>query len=143
MAPFITSGYSAFKSALNMYTALYAKTWPNFRANAVGPRSTKSGFMGGFGMQEIAEGVISIALMAQVGSDGPTSRFFDRDGVMGWQSPPQFRRNRSPHPNTPIPRWASGSQPANDCRSHIQCGCSGHLCYEGHYYVELLHREAP
>lgn len=80
----VTPAYSASKAALNMYTTSCAKAWPAFRVNAVDPRSTKTGLMGGVGMQEVAQGVIPIVAMATIGPDGPTGTFVDRDGAVAW-----------------------------------------------------------
>ena len=80
----ITPAYSASKTALCMYTTLCAKSWPNFRVNAVDPRSTKTNLMGGMGMQEVDEGVIPIVKAAQFGPDDVTGAFLDRDGEVPW-----------------------------------------------------------
>ena len=80
----VSPAYCSSKAAVNMLTVQYAKAFPWMRVNAVDPRSTKTNLNGGFGLQEVDEGVIPIVAMAQIGSDGPTGQFFDRDGALGW-----------------------------------------------------------
>lgn len=76
--------YPASKAALNMITVQYAKAFPHIRINAVDPGFTKTDLNGNTGTQTVAEGAEAIVRMAQMGTDGPTGTFVNRDRVMPW-----------------------------------------------------------
>jgi len=76
--------YPASKAALNMVTVQFAKAFPRIRINAVEPGFTATDLNGGAGRQSVEEGAEIIVRMAQVGSDGPTGRFFDVRGEVPW-----------------------------------------------------------
>jgi NAD(P)-dependent dehydrogenase (short-subunit alcohol dehydrogenase family) len=76
--------YPASKAALNMVTVQYAKAFPHIRINAVDPGFTKTDLNGNTGTQTVEEGAEAIVRMAQIGPDGPTGSFVNRDGVLPW-----------------------------------------------------------
>ncbi|OBJ06156.1 short-chain dehydrogenase [Mycobacterium sp. 1482292.6] len=76
--------YPASKAALNMVTVQYAKAFPHIRINAVDPGFTKTDLNGNTGTQTVAEGAEAIVHMAQIGADGPTGTFVNRDGALPW-----------------------------------------------------------
>ncbi|OBB64106.1 MULTISPECIES: SDR family oxidoreductase [unclassified Mycobacterium] len=76
--------YPASKAALNMVTVQYAKAFPHIRINAVDPGFTKTDLNGNTGTQTVAEGAEAIVRMAQIGADGPTGSFVNRDGAIPW-----------------------------------------------------------
>lgn len=82
----ISPVYCSSKAALNMLTVQFAKAYPWLTVNAVDPRSTKTNLNGGFGMQEVGDGVVPIvrAICAALDGSAGTGAFFDRDGELGW-----------------------------------------------------------
>jgi NAD(P)-dependent dehydrogenase (short-subunit alcohol dehydrogenase family) len=76
--------YPSSKAALNMVTTQYAKALPGFRINTVDPGYTATDLNGHAGFQSVEEGVTVIVEMAQVAKDGPTGRFFSKDGPVPW-----------------------------------------------------------
>jgi NAD(P)-dependent dehydrogenase (short-subunit alcohol dehydrogenase family) len=76
--------YTSSKSAVNMLTSQYAKAYPQMRINAVDPGYTATDFNGNSGPQSIGEGTDAIVAAAQLGPDGPTGAFIDRDGTVPW-----------------------------------------------------------
>jgi NAD(P)-dependent dehydrogenase (short-subunit alcohol dehydrogenase family) len=76
--------YPASKAALNMVTVQYAKAFPHIRINAVDPGFTKTDLNGNTGTQTVAEGAEAVVRMAQIGADGPTASFVNRDGTVPW-----------------------------------------------------------
>jgi NAD(P)-dependent dehydrogenase (short-subunit alcohol dehydrogenase family) len=76
--------YSPSKAALNMVTTQLAKAIPEVRINAVDPGYTATDFNGGNGHQTVTEGTDAIVAMAQIGADGPTGTYTDREGVLPW-----------------------------------------------------------
>ncbi|RAU99296.1 hypothetical protein DQP58_03195 [Mycobacterium colombiense] len=76
--------YPASKAALNMVTVQYAKALPHIRINAVDPGFTKTDLNGNTGTQTVTEGAEAIVRVAQLGADGPTGTFANRDGALPW-----------------------------------------------------------
>jgi NAD(P)-dependent dehydrogenase (short-subunit alcohol dehydrogenase family) len=76
--------YPSSKAALNMVTTQYAKALPDFRINTVDPGYTATDLNGHAGFQTVQEGATVIVEMAQVAKDGPTGRFFSKDGPVPW-----------------------------------------------------------
>lgn len=72
--------YPSSKAALNMVTTQYAKVLPGFRINTVDPGYTATDLNDNSGFQTVEEGATVIVEMAQVAKDGPTGRFFSKDG---------------------------------------------------------------
>ncbi|MBF6131398.1 SDR family NAD(P)-dependent oxidoreductase [Nocardia otitidiscaviarum] len=77
-------GYPATKSALNTLTVQYARGLDGIRVNAVDPGYTATDLNGHSGMQTVTEGTDAIVRLAQIGPDGPTGGFFDRQGAVRW-----------------------------------------------------------
>ena len=76
--------YSSSKAALNMLTIQYAAAFPSMRINAVDPGYTATDFNANQGTQTVEEGTEAIVRYAQLGPDGPTGGFFDRNGPEAW-----------------------------------------------------------
>ena len=76
--------YPSSKSAVNMLTTQYAKAYPGMRINAVDPGYTGTDFNDHRGPQTVTEGTDAIVAMAQIGQDGPTGTFSDREGAVPW-----------------------------------------------------------
>lgn len=79
-----TLGYPTTKAALNMLTTVYAAALPDIRVNAVDPGYTATDLNGHSGFQNVGEGAAVIVDLAGIGPDGPTGRFFDRNGAVPW-----------------------------------------------------------
>jgi NAD(P)-dependent dehydrogenase (short-subunit alcohol dehydrogenase family) len=82
--PIANLTYSPSKAALTMLTTQWAKALPEVRINAVDPGYTATEFNGHSGHQTVTEGTDAIVAMAQIGPDGPTGTFTDRDGTVPW-----------------------------------------------------------
>jgi NAD(P)-dependent dehydrogenase (short-subunit alcohol dehydrogenase family) len=80
----ISLGYPTSKTAVVALTDMYARALPGFRVNAVDPGYTATDLNGHSGHQSVTEGTDAIVAMAQVGPDGPTATFVDRDGDVPW-----------------------------------------------------------
>ena len=76
--------YASSKAALNMLTVRYAAAFPRMRINSVDPGFTSTDFNQHRGTQTVEEGAQVIVRYAQIGTDGPTGGFFDRDGAEAW-----------------------------------------------------------
>jgi NAD(P)-dependent dehydrogenase (short-subunit alcohol dehydrogenase family) len=76
--------YPSSKSALNMLTSQYAKSYPQMRINAVDPGYTATDLNAHRGTQTIEQGAEIIAAMASIGPGGPTGTFTDRHGPVPW-----------------------------------------------------------
>ena len=76
--------YPSSKAAVTMLTTMYAKALPDMRVNAVDPGYTATDLNGHSGPQTVTEGTDAIVALAQVGPDGPTGTFQDREGVVPW-----------------------------------------------------------
>ncbi|MEP7026205.1 MAG: SDR family NAD(P)-dependent oxidoreductase [Actinomycetota bacterium] len=76
--------YPSSKSALNMLTSQYAKSYPRLRINAVDPGYTATDLNGHRGTQTIPEGAEVIVAMATAAPDGPTGTFRDARGPVPW-----------------------------------------------------------
>jgi NAD(P)-dependent dehydrogenase (short-subunit alcohol dehydrogenase family) len=76
--------YPSSKAALNMVTTQYAKALPGFRINTVDPGYTATDLNDNAGFQTVEEGATVIVELAQVGKDGPTGGFFDKNGPVPW-----------------------------------------------------------
>jgi NAD(P)-dependent dehydrogenase (short-subunit alcohol dehydrogenase family) len=76
--------YPASKTAINMITVQYAKAFPRMRINAVEPGYTATDLNEHMGTQTVEQGAEIIVQMAQVGPDGPTGGYFDREGPVPW-----------------------------------------------------------
>jgi NAD(P)-dependent dehydrogenase (short-subunit alcohol dehydrogenase family) len=76
--------YPSSKSALNMLTSQYAKSYPQIRVNAVDPGYTATDLNSHRGTQTIEQGAEIIVAMATVPPTGPTGTFCDRHGPVPW-----------------------------------------------------------
>jgi len=76
--------YPSSKSALNMLTSQYAKSYPQIRINAVDPGYTATDLNSHRGTQTIEQGAEIIVAMATVPPAGPTGTFTDRHGPVPW-----------------------------------------------------------
>ncbi|WP_445150459.1 SDR family NAD(P)-dependent oxidoreductase [Baekduia sp. Peel2402] len=80
----ISLGYPTSKTAVVALSDMYARALPSFRVNVVDPGYTATDLNGHSGHQTVTEGTDAIVAMAQVGKDGPTQTFQDRDGLVPW-----------------------------------------------------------
>jgi NAD(P)-dependent dehydrogenase (short-subunit alcohol dehydrogenase family) len=80
----VALAYPSSKAALTMITTMYAKALPHMRVNAVDPGYTATDLNGHSGPQTVTEGTDAIVALAQVGPDGPTGTFQDREGHVPW-----------------------------------------------------------
>jgi NAD(P)-dependent dehydrogenase (short-subunit alcohol dehydrogenase family) len=76
--------YPSSKSALNMLTSQYAKSFPRWRVNMVDPGYTATDLNGHRGTQTIEQGATVIVRMSLIGADGPTGTFSDAAGTVPW-----------------------------------------------------------
>jgi NAD(P)-dependent dehydrogenase (short-subunit alcohol dehydrogenase family) len=67
-----------------MLTVQYAKAFPAMRFNCVDPGFTATDFNGHRGIQPVQQGAEIIVRMARAAADGPTGRWFDRNGTVPW-----------------------------------------------------------
>ena len=76
--------YPSSKTALNMLTSQYAKSYPRIRVNAVDPGYTATDLNSHRGTQTVEQGAEIIVAMATVPPTGPTGTFTDRHGPVPW-----------------------------------------------------------
>jgi NAD(P)-dependent dehydrogenase (short-subunit alcohol dehydrogenase family) len=76
--------YPPSKSAVNMITSQYAKTFPRMRINAVDPGYTATDLNGHRGVQTVEQGAQVIVDMAKLDQSGPTGAFVSADGTVAW-----------------------------------------------------------
>ena len=76
--------YNSSKSAVNMLTVQYAKSWPDIRINCVDPGYTATDLNHNSGPQTVTEGTDAIVKMACIAKDGPTGTSVSRHGTMPW-----------------------------------------------------------
>jgi NAD(P)-dependent dehydrogenase (short-subunit alcohol dehydrogenase family) len=76
--------YPSSKSALNMLTSQYAKSYPQLRINVVDPGYTATDLNRHRGTQSVEEGAEIIVRMATIKPDGPTATFTDVNGTVPW-----------------------------------------------------------
>jgi NAD(P)-dependent dehydrogenase (short-subunit alcohol dehydrogenase family) len=72
--------YPASKAAVVVLTVQYAKSIPDMRINVTDPGYTATDLNGHSGYQTVTEGTDATVALAQIGPDGPTGEFHDRDG---------------------------------------------------------------
>jgi NAD(P)-dependent dehydrogenase (short-subunit alcohol dehydrogenase family) len=80
----VSLGYPTSKTAVVALTDMYARALPDVKVNAVDPGYTATDLNGHSGHQSVTEGTDAIVAMAQVGPDGPTAKFVDREGDVPW-----------------------------------------------------------
>ncbi|MFF1903525.1 SDR family NAD(P)-dependent oxidoreductase [Kitasatospora sp. NPDC058218] len=76
--------YPASKTAVNMLTVQFAKSFPLMRINAVEPGYTATDLNRHAGTQTVEQGAEIIVRMAQLGPDGPTGGYFGAAGPLPW-----------------------------------------------------------
>jgi NAD(P)-dependent dehydrogenase (short-subunit alcohol dehydrogenase family) len=76
--------YPTSKSALNMLTIQWARAHPRWRVNSADPGFTATNLNQYRGTQTVDEGTDAIVELACVGPDGPTGKFFSREGLVPW-----------------------------------------------------------
>ncbi|MBO0845960.1 MAG: SDR family NAD(P)-dependent oxidoreductase [Nocardioides sp.] len=76
--------YPSAKAALNMLTAMYAKSLPGIQVNAVDPGYTSTDLNGRRGTQPVEVGAEPVVRAAMTGRDGPTGAFLGLDGFVPW-----------------------------------------------------------
>ena len=76
------TGYSASKTALNMYTVKLAKEVLNegIKVNAVSPGYTRTNLNGYSGTQTVEQGALEVVRVALLGPDSPTGTFTRWEG---------------------------------------------------------------
>lgn len=77
--PSFYKGYTMSKTALNAYTRMLAKKFPQFRINCLCPDYVKTDINHNTGTISIDEGAESPVRLALLPDDGPTGLFFSRD----------------------------------------------------------------
>ncbi|CAL8083537.1 unnamed protein product [Prunus armeniaca] len=73
--------YRVSKAAINAYTRILAKEYPNFRINSVCPGYVKTDINFNTGILSVVEGAASVLKSALLPSDGPSGLFFVRSEV--------------------------------------------------------------
>ncbi|BFG21908.1 hypothetical protein CerSpe_081820 [Prunus speciosa] len=73
--------YRVSKAAINAYTRILAKKYPNFRINSVCPGYVKTDINFNTGILSVVEGAASVLKLALLPSDGPSGLFFVRSEV--------------------------------------------------------------
>jgi NAD(P)-dependent dehydrogenase (short-subunit alcohol dehydrogenase family) len=81
---FVALAYPSSKAAVTMITSQYARALPHIRINAADPGFTATDLNGHRGTQTVTEGTDAIVALAQLGPDGPTGTFTDRQGTVPW-----------------------------------------------------------
>jgi NAD(P)-dependent dehydrogenase (short-subunit alcohol dehydrogenase family) len=74
--------YASSKAAVIALTVQYAKNLPGMRVNVTDPGYTATDFNRHSGHQTVTEGTDATVRLAQIGQDGPTGEFHDRNGVI-------------------------------------------------------------
>ena len=79
--PTLMSGYTVSKAAMNAYTRILAKKYPDFRINSVCPGYVKTDINFNTGFMPIEEGAANVVSLALLPNDGCTGQFFFRSEV--------------------------------------------------------------
>ncbi|KAL1328902.1 hypothetical protein HN51_046083 [Arachis hypogaea] len=80
--PIVVSGYTMSKAALNAYTRMLAKKFPNFRVNCVCPGFVKTDLNENTGFMSIDEGAESPVRLALLPDDSPSGQFYSVDEII-------------------------------------------------------------
>ena len=80
------AAYSCSKTALNAFTVMLAKEFlgTSFKINSVEPGYTATNLNQYQGIQTVEEAIGVIIKYATVGNEGPTGRFFSKEGEFAW-----------------------------------------------------------
>ncbi|KAL0379563.1 UNVERIFIED_CONTAM: (+)-neomenthol dehydrogenase [Sesamum angustifolium] len=76
-----SGAYMVSKAAINAYTRILAKKYPNFQINSVCPGYVKTDINFNTGYLTVEEGAESLVRLAVLPDDGPSGLFFDRKEV--------------------------------------------------------------
>lgn len=84
--PMAIPWYNSSKTAVNAITTFYAKTYPNFRVNAVCPGYRATAINGSELSEELhpKHGAVRIAQLVAEGPDGTTATFTNSEGPILW-----------------------------------------------------------
>ena len=74
--PAVVSGYTMSKAALNAYTRMLAKKYPNFRINCLCPGFVKTDLNQNTGFISVDDGAETPVRLALLPDDGPSGLFF-------------------------------------------------------------------
>ncbi|XP_057462528.1 (+)-neomenthol dehydrogenase-like [Actinidia eriantha] len=83
--PTVLSAYTVSKAAMNSYTRIVAKKYPNFRVNCVCPGFVKTDINNNVGILSVEEGVLCPVRLALLPHDGPSGLFFIRNEVSSFE----------------------------------------------------------
>lgn len=75
------SAYIVSKAAMNAYTRILSKKYPDFKVNCVCPGFVKTDMNYNTGRLTVEEGAASVVRLALLPDDGPSGLFFDREEV--------------------------------------------------------------
>ena len=79
--PQVFSAYMVSKAALNAYTRILAKKYPNIAINAANPGFTKTDLNHNTGVLTVEEGAKGPIMVALMPEGGPSGLFFDQTEV--------------------------------------------------------------
>ncbi|XP_048441896.1 (+)-neomenthol dehydrogenase-like [Pyrus x bretschneideri] len=78
------SSYILSKAAMNAYTRILAKKYPDFRINCVCPGFVKTDINSNSGVLPVEEGAARVVKLAFLPNDGPSGCFFSQNEVTGF-----------------------------------------------------------
>ncbi|KAF5191453.1 Carbonyl reductase [NADPH] [Thalictrum thalictroides] len=76
--PILVSAYKMSKAAVNAYTRILARKFPNMRINSVHPGYVKTDITRGTGFLTVEEGAKGPVKVALLPKDGPSGQYFDQ-----------------------------------------------------------------
>ena len=77
--------YAVSKAAMNAYTRILAKKFPNFKVNCVCPGFVKTDINYNTGTLPVEEGAESPVKLALLSNDGPSGLFFSSNQVTSFE----------------------------------------------------------
>ncbi|PSS24358.1 (+)-neomenthol dehydrogenase [Actinidia chinensis var. chinensis] len=83
--PSFLPAYTVSKAAMNAYTRMAAKKYPNFLINCVCPGFVKTDINNNSGTLSVEEGALSPVRLALLPDDGPSGLFFIRNEVSSFE----------------------------------------------------------
>ena len=83
--PTVLSAYTVSKAAVNAYTRIAAKKYPNFRVNCVCPGFVRTDMNNKIGILSVEEGVLCPVRLALLRHDGPSGLFFIKNEVSSFE----------------------------------------------------------
>ena len=78
--------YAVSKAAMNAYTRILAKKFPNFKVNCVCPGFVKTDINYNIGWMSVEEGAKGPVKLALLPDDGPTGLFFSLNEVTSFDA---------------------------------------------------------